>query len=174
MREAETKTVELPEEDEEVFSLVLSYLYEKSVVIQSPKMLGRIYTAAEKYQIDSLKICIIRKVKSLLPIPMADWLDLCTEVYENLAENDQDFRRFFVHQSVNRDYFLKEEELESHSQLGTILCNGGFMALDIGKAYALRQEKYEKTVNRRIDLMKDQHRNIHSKTASRSCCLLLN
>ena len=170
MREAESKVVELPEEDEEVFNVVLTYLYTKMVVTKSPQMLGRIYTAAERYQLDSLKTRTLEKVKSLLPVSMTDWLDLTNEVYWNLTENDLEFRPFFVEYSVKCNYLPKRGEQEVDSPFGTILYDGGLMAVDICKAHVLQREEFEG----KIKAMKTQHQHNHYRTYMQPCCQLLN
>ena len=140
MREEASKIVELPEEDEEVFSEILTYLYWRTFDSKSIQLLSKIYGAAEKYQLDSLQRCTLEKVASLPKVSAADWLSFSREVYENLPQSDKIFPHFFVEQSVKHEYLL-DDDPDAKQNISQILLSGGPMAVDVGAVYRQHYER---------------------------------
>lgn len=117
--ESSTKRIELKEDDPEVFSIVLTYLYRGDYEplfplgsvpvckIRSPENLksrrdkhamesALVYIMADKYQIEELKIAAVQKLKNLQPLSFQAFLALSLQVYRSLPESDLHFRGFFA------------------------------------------------------------------------------
>jgi len=156
--ESSTKRIELKDDDPEIFSKVITYLYRgdfeplfpfASVAMDGGSWVDStlwpgmslsqrdahamesalVYTVAEKYQLERLKTTAVQKLKNLQPVSSRTFLILSLEVYSNVPESDTIFRDFFARYAPDQLKDASELALRPYLREGGLFAEDMFSAL---------------------------------------------
>lgn len=156
--EASTKHINLPEDDPEVFTRLLSFLYggdfaplnehfhKKTISLLAvgslwdiSQLLANVYIAADKYDIDDLKELIVLKYSRLHPFLAPEIaLEAAQRIYFGVPDQDRKFRDYFC---VQLPELVDSPTINSSDHLEHYLHGGGNLATDLFRAQTKRLQE---------------------------------
>ncbi|KAL8689712.1 MAG: hypothetical protein Q9218_004675 [Villophora microphyllina] len=193
--EGQTCRIELPEDDLEIFQLVVRYLYREnfpgydSIEIETctdPNVAGNfladIYLTAEKFQLQDLKNLTIEKLGESTNVkerPIA-YLLTAQKIYGGIIVSDKAYRKFFIETASRVD---KVESLDKAARQSVYqaLQDGGPLALDLDSALRSRLDNELAAAQRNhlaalakhkmeIATYKRRHQEFHAGYTRCTCC----
>lgn len=136
-QESVSCTIQLPEDQPEIFGYVLEFLYMRSDGrfmeghdgSELAKKLSDIYVMAEKYQIDSLKQTVIEMLSSSSELQRKPMLffRLARKIYQLIPDSDLNFRQFYRQHATSTLRMIDKDGLD---YVRAIINEGGILATD--------------------------------------------
>ncbi|KAL8922447.1 MAG: hypothetical protein Q9208_005169 [Pyrenodesmia sp. 3 TL-2023] len=152
-KESHEQRIELPDDDPEVASAIIQYLYSGNVLdfgtadeedgsAKAADQLAELYIAAEKYQLEDLKSLVVQKLERVTDVEQSplEFLNTAQKIYSSIAEEENVYRLFFGASAslLPRPTRMGKRLREAFDGC---LFQGGFLSMDLTAAMSASYEE---------------------------------
>ncbi|KAL8777559.1 MAG: hypothetical protein Q9194_002486 [Teloschistes cf. exilis] len=142
--EFRTLTINLPDDEIEVFQAIIQYLYAgdftelgSTAILDANEGIGKedlatMYITADKYQNQDLKSLVVKKFAAVIDTKErpVEFLEIARRIYTSVPDSDEAYRSFFK-SSFGTAASIEPKSTDLRQMIEHCIYNGGKLALDM-------------------------------------------